>query len=137
MKGPTFRGDFTSKYFLNAPKCSSSAHSLCLMNSNANTVGVKKAGNFYGSPVNPYTLITVNSLCKNQSHVLPSKEDCNMTLMSSNTLGKKSSKIILYTLAMIVFTNLNMLIYFGRSEEKIVDRNCSSDTFQHNNMFNK
>ena len=57
--------------------------------------------------------------------------------MSSNTLGKTSSKSILYISAIIVFTNSNMLICLGRSEENMVDKNYNSDTFEHNNMFNK
>ena len=60
-----------------------------------------------------------------------------MILMSSNTRGKTSSKIILYISAIIIFTNSNMLICFGRSGENMVDKNYNSDTFEHNNMFKK
>ena len=90
MNGPTLRGNLTLEDFLNAPKCYSSAYNLRLINSNAKILGVKKAGNLYGSLVNPYTLRTINYLYKNQSPVFSFEEDCNISLMSSNTLGKTS-----------------------------------------------
>ena len=91
MKGPTLRGNLTLEDFLNAPKCSSSAHNLCLINSSANILGVRETGNLYGSPVNPYTLKIVNSLYKNKSPILSSEEDYSISLMSFNTPGKTSS----------------------------------------------
>ena len=82
MKGPTLRGNLTLVDFLNAPKCSSYTYNLCLINSNANILGVKKEGNLYGSPMNPYTLRTVNSLQKNQYPILSSKEDGNTSVLT-------------------------------------------------------
>ena len=137
INGPTLRGNLILEDFLNAPKCSSSAHNLYLMNSSAKILGVRKTSNLYGFSVKPYTLKTIKSLYKNWSPILSSEDDCNMSFISSSTLGNTSSNNNLYISAIIVFINSNILICFGRSGEKMVDRKCNSDTFEHNNIFGK
>ena len=137
IKEPTLKGNLIFEDFLKAPKCSSSKCSLCLINSNAKILGVRKAGNLYGSLVKLYILKTVESLYRNQSPTLSSGEDCIMLFISSNTRGNISSNNILYISDMIEFANSNMLICLGKSEEKMVLKNYNSVTFEHSNMFNK
>ena len=137
MNGPTLRGNLILEVFLKAPKCSSYAYNICLMSSSANILWVRKIGSLYGSPVKPYTLKTLKSLYKNQSPILSSGDDYIMTFISSSTLGNSSSNRNLYISDIMEFTNSNILICFGRSEENMVVKNCHSVTFEHNNMFNR
>ena len=68
---------------------------------------------------------------------MSSEEDYSMSFIYSNTLGNTSLNNSLYISTIIVFTNSNILICFGRSGEKMVDRKCNSDTFEHSNIFSK
>ena len=122
---------------MKAPKCSSFAYNLCFMYSSVKILGVRKGSSLYGSSVKPHTLKTVKSLYKNQSPILSSGDDCIITFIYSNTLGNTSSNSNMYISYIMEFMNSNILIYFGRSEENIVVKNCNSVTFKHNNMFNK
>ena len=117
IKEPTLRGNLIFEDFLKAPKCSSSECNLCLMNSNAKNLGLRKARNLYGSPVNPYILKTVQSLCRNQSLTRSSGEDYIRHFISSNTRGSASSNNILYISNMIELENSNMLICLGNKRE--------------------
>ena len=137
MKEPTLRGNLIFEDFLKAPKCSSSNCNLCLMNYKEKILEVRKAGKLLGFSVNPYTLKTVESLCRNQSPTRSSGEDCIRHFISSNTRDNYSLNNILYISNMIEFVNSNMFICLGKSEERIVLKNCNSVTFEHRNMFNK
>ena len=79
----------------------------------------------------------MNSLYKKQSLVQLSIEGCKVLFISSNTMGNFSSKSILYTSAMILFTNSNIFICPCSPSKKIVLMKCNSEKFGHRNMFNK